>query len=340
MPPNNPLVHLAHMRAKYGDEYVQNLLANNQRFARQIVQQQRPQQMMGSLPRTFDPFEQAQVIENNQLGDEFTNLMGSINRAFALPDGSFTDEMSAMVALRQEKQAQEDDEAPRVSINPPSARKGLLGGAGLMANGAPAQRVVNWSADRMDEAIPLSIFVGPVGSDQFGVFTANGAQNRPYANVYWLGGRGTPMSAQVDIGKGKHFNLHGSFCAVDIGLDAGNAAGSMSLGAWLSFYPVSRQTPMTRTLYMSIAAAGTSTQIIPSCATGLLPLQVDLATFTSNGILMTFRDRNGTTTHVSTLQLNGQQVSPIPIGDDDYDIVFTNNEAGTVAIRAIFELSF
>lgn len=330
--------NLQHLRAQYGDAFVRDLLAKNRQFAIAVARQQ---EMVGSLPRTYDPFEQAQAIDNNQLGDEFTNLMGSINRAFALPDGSFADDLSAMVSMREEQQIREDGETPRVLITPPSARKGLLGGAALMANGAPAQRVVNWSADRMDEAIPLSIFVGPVASDPLGVFPTAGAQNRGYANIYWLGGRGVPMSAQVDVGKGKHFNLHGSFCAVDVGLDAGNAAGSMSLGAWLSFYPVSRQTPMTRTIYIAaLAAAGTSTQIIPSCATGLLPLQVDLATFTSSGILMTFRDRNANVIYRDTLLTNGSQVAPIPLSDDAYDVVITNNEAGAVTMRLIFELSF
>jgi hypothetical protein len=309
-----------------------------------------PDHRIGSLPRTVDPFERARVIGVSTLGDDFANLVNEMRQARVTPEGHVVEELDGMAEQREAERRREDAQVPRVLITPPSARKGVLGGSANMKNGAPAQRLIHWFADRLDEAIPLSICVAPITSDVNGNFsTASatsssnaisgaGAQNRPYANIYWMGGRGVPMQAQVDVRKGVQFTVHGTFVAVDVGLDAGNANGSMDIGAWLSFYSISRPSLMTRTIFIdALANAGTQTVVIPSFAVSLLPLQ---SSTTTANIQMNFRDKNGTLIQRSDLLAPGTQRSPIPLPDDAYDVVFTNNDTVAVTARAMFELCF
>lgn len=314
-------------------------LAGLQAQMRQSGQAQ-PQDTLGSLPRSFDPFERPTVVEVDNLRDEFVDEVEAQNRALLSgPDGTVMGDMAAQVMRRNELQSLDEGRVRRVFINPASAYKGVLGGSAKMVNGAPTQRVVNWFADRFDEAIPLSIFVGPTDTDTFGNFTTGGAQNRAFANIYWLNGRGVPMSARVDAGKGRQIGLHGSFVAVDLGLDAGNAAGFMNLGAWLSFWPVARTAPTTTTMFVdALGAAGVQTLVIPSCATGLLPVQATTVSAAPN-IEMQMRDKNANVIGRLDLQTYGQMIATQPLPDDAYDILVTNNDAAAVTARFIFQLS-
>jgi hypothetical protein len=272
------------------------------------------------------------------LGDDFAALIEDLNAARVGADGAAREELDALATLRETERRKQDREVPRVLITPPSARKGVLGMAAKVANGAPAQRVIQWAADRMDESIPLSIALAIVDTDPSGNYATGGAQNRAYANIYWLGGRGVPTVAQVDVGKGRIVNIHGAFCAVDVGLDAGNANGAMSVGAWLSFYSTMRPTPATRTLYIDALANGTTKNvIIPPFATELLPLQrSDQATGTCR---LDFKDFNGTIVAAVALAAGGTMATPIPLSDDCHSVDFVNTGATTTTARLVFGLS-
>lgn len=288
------------------------------------------------------------------LENDFDHLLRLRHKAGTLPDGRPADDFEKEVQVKQLQEAEEEERNPYVRINP-RIETSILGNEILIeAGGASGERdAVYWSGED-DDARSVSVvlanpaLLGDIASRvQSGWPTSSNAAAatyniyRPYAIIRY-GTRGGTATAAVDIGRGCQVTLVASAVYVRLGMDL-NTAGTnvnanMLLSAMLAFGPKASSAPVTRTRYIdSLAAAGTSTVIIPAFATQLLPLQ---RSDVSGSLELDIRDAGGTT--IQYVALAGSQVmDPIPLANDAYDILVTNaaSPSPTVNIRLVFGLN-
>jgi hypothetical protein len=201
------------------------------------------------------------VSEREGEDDEIAGEMRlAADVARAIPRG---DELMLKAGIRDARWEELNAKANFVRITPPSAQKGKLGGYQSVYSDGPALEVASWVADSDTEVSPVTITLTPVqqiilpgvadASKQDPNALAN-AQFRPYAIIRWGIRGGPPQEAEVDIGMGCQFTIGANFVTVLVALEPRSSAlvsvATMQLGGALSFYPIVRTKPITRTRYM------------------------------------------------------------------------------------------
>ncbi len=298
---------------------------------------------------------------------EWDGLVHDIAASKVNEEGEPVSELEAAARLQRLQEEQEGADATFTQINPRSVKPGvtLLGTTALIQYGgtpgsgsftgsggvsgprvasseAPVIRWDGLERDTRTVTIACGIIQGSGGTYPTATSGGNKLAYRYYAHVLWGTAQGQALEAKIDIGRGTQFRLAAAFVYCNVAADpipsSGYVAGSALLTGTLGFFGVSSQAPVTRTAYVDGLGAGLSqTIIIPAFAQSILPIQLDL---TTGNVELQFRDAGGTVVGRADLLSPGKQVAPIPLAQDYYDVVVTNNDTSAVTTRLVFQLVF
>lgn len=251
------------------------------------------------------------------------------------------DQLAHKAMLRQAKIAKENAEAPYVSIAPASAYKSLLGNQISVSSGE-IKDVARWVGSSSKEALPVTVTLGqvqPLTDAPLEAFIPT-AIFRPYAVIQW-GTQAFMNKAEVDIGRGVQFTLGANTVIVQVAMAPVDstfpATATMQLDGMLSFYTITRTTPLIRTSFIDYLASMGSVDIaIPNFAVELLPVQMQDS---AGSVQLDFLDVTKTYL-ISTITLPGPgtQITPIPLYDDAVFVRVTNTGPNTQSIRLPWSL--
>jgi hypothetical protein len=275
--------------------------------------------------------------ERSPFRDDFVDALHQQAKAGIGPNGEILDEFDQRFQMQRAEHAALGDQAAFTRINPVSVLKGVLGGQIQVTRQDVPKTVAYWVGDDA-ETLPVTVTVAPVRQS-----TTTASSFRPIATVQF-GTRGFLVTVEVDIGVGCQFTVSGSQVTVQVGMDqtaivnSGSAgSGPMTLTGMLSFYPMVRETPVTRTIYVDTITAVEQKVSVPALAKNVSIWRTAGAT----AILLNFYDSNNIAIVYSfSLAANATMLSPgIPLtGDVEFIGVSTTAGADTPG-RLIFELS-
>lgn len=199
--------------------------------------------------------------------DDFLEKNRQFAKAAYGPNGEHLDDFDQKWQAQQRAHEELQAGAPFVRINPPSAKRGILGGSATVKSGDVPVQVASWIGDDDAEAQPVTVMANPTPYPM--VTTSPGVLNttRPYALVTFGTGI-NKATAEVDIGLGCQFTVIGSAVQVQVGMDANVGAvtvsppATLSIGASLGFFQVNRTAPLTRTRYCVADAAGANVTVL------------------------------------------------------------------------------
>jgi hypothetical protein len=183
------------------------------------------------------------------------------------------DELDEKVEAREEDRLVEKGDAPWVRVTPPSAYQGVLGGTQVITPNVQPVEIVNWHGADI-EAGPITITLANTGNPESSAFPVDGYYDA-YA-VIRFGCRGVMATVIVDIGAGVQLTVGASSIIVQVGVTVAGLTGVLSqqqVSAMLSFYPVVRNTHVTRTCYTgTLVAKAVATFNVPAFAQSILPI--------------------------------------------------------------------
>jgi hypothetical protein len=269
------------------------------------------------------------------------DLDTAIDIARAMPT---SDSLAHKAMLRQRKEAEREDVSPHVAINPRSANRGTLGGQQRVFNNLSAgplnMQVALWNADADVECLPVTVTFGsvtPVGNT-FGGDVPTSALFRPYGIIQW-GTRAAAINAEVDIGLGTQLTLGASMVSLQVALESVAAApsGFMDLTGMLSFHPVIRFTPVTRTKYFDADGIATSvTFAVPKFAKNVVLWRATSA----QGLDIDFLNSQGFVVYSFSVAAGTTMLTPVPLTGEVYFIKVTRQGVGFMgSLTALFQLS-
>jgi hypothetical protein len=270
--------------------------------------------------------------------DDIDDLADRRARALAACDG---DDLAAEEMLQTERRRSITAQAT-VSGNPASALKNMMGSTATVRSGATptdAPTVALWNADSDAEsrAVGVTFSMLPV-SIQFGAFDV-----KPFGVVRW-GCRGVSALAEVDIGTGCRFAVEGSQVSLQVGVDAAVAPAnpcSLIMSGMLSFSPVMRPTPITRTVYIESVAPSSTT-----AGTPIKPFAKSVsfwrAALSTGPIVLHFRNSALQDLYTVSIAANAVLTDPVPLANDVTQIAVENQDGINTLqhARLIFNLSF
>lgn len=273
------------------------------------------------------------VTEPSHATDDFSELVRDRNRAMEEAGG---DELAAEVIYRDQIRHETASE-PQMR-NPISAEGAALGASALVKSGttqASAPTVANWSdKDARTRMVAIAFSMAPVDPG-FGAFSV-----KPVGYVQF-GTAAYSALMEVDIGTGCIFALPASQVLLSVGNDAalaGENASTLQLSGMLSFDPVSKSTPLTRTVVVDNIPHQTTTGGIP-----IKPFAKRVwfyRTPITGTVSIEFHNSALQTLYSVPIAANAVQSAPIPIANDVTTIVINNNDAAVDIThgRLIFEL--
>lgn len=258
------------------------------------------------------------------------------------------DQLAHKTAIRQKKWRDLREVAPFARINPVSVLHGTIGGQQQVFSGGPALQVCNWGGEDC-ETTPVTITIAPTQQIHIGntetidPVTTVGA--RPFA-IIQFGTRGFLVKAFIDIGLGCQLTVGASMVTVQVGLDpipGGSPPISMKLAGMLSFFPVVRTKPITRTVYsgaipLVLPPGFNNTFAVPPFAKDVTLTLSPLVP--APGAQLEFLDSSGAVIYSELLPVGTSVAGPFPLSGD---IVFVRLFAITNPIldsRLIFGLEF
>lgn len=314
---------------------------------------------------------------SGQIPTEFDGVVADIAESKVLPNGDPASELAADAAFSRFQKARRYEVSKPVQITPESANNdsnlfsntvlvqyGGTAGSGSFVNAGGVAgpvvakqevEIVRWDGNGNGEAVPCRVSISRLVGGANATFPTGptGAVNtyynyRPFFHAFWGSGeRGQVNEVYGDVGRGIQFTVNACHIYVNVGMDPFTAQtslfgtvnyqpGAMYLNGHLGFFAGVSGAPVTRTTYIDqIAGSATSTIIVPLFAQYLLPPQ---STATSGTVQIDFQDNSGTTIYSLNFATGGV-ISPIPIADDVYQVVLTNNTGADAGFRLVFQLS-
>jgi hypothetical protein len=265
---------------------------------------------------------------------ELEELIELRQSALHLCDG---DEFAAEILVLEwsRKAAQE---LPTVAGNPASALSNMLGSTATVHSGttpANAPTVAYWVADSDAEsrAVGVEFSMVPV-NPTFGAFDV-----KPFGIVQF-GTRGTLAQVEVDIGTGCRFAVEASQVILQVGVDPSVSPAldcDLILSGSLSFSPVARPTPITRTIYFENIGKSANTAGIP-----IKPFAKSVSferAPDSSGCSLLFQNSALQTLYSVSLGSGARLTDPIPLANDVTQLVIVNgSDAVLQHARLIFNL--
>jgi hypothetical protein len=246
------------------------------------------------------------------------------------------DQLQHFANMRSVKHQLLDSQAPFARITPPSVLKGTLGNQALVIPGQRKQ-VAAWYGEDA-ESLPFTVTVSPVKAATFtqADVPIAGFDLRPFAEIQW-GTRSSLLSIQVDIGQGCQLTLGGSMVTVQVGLDLVSLATppqSMLLAGMVSFYPIVRTQPITRTLYV----ADSTVFSIPAFGKSVFFIKKDFGELAKAATVIFF-DSTGTEVGRYTVVVGAQQSLTFPLPGNAMFIRVVNLAGPDVLGELIFDLA-
>lgn len=255
-----------------------------------------------------------------------------------------SDELANKARLRSLKHDALSQSAAFSRIQPTSVLKGITGnivdviGATTVPTGAPSTintpQVAFWPGED-EETLPVTIMFTPAQDITFPASAADPAL-RPYG-VIQFGSHGVPARLEVDIGLGVQLTVGASQVTLSVGLDSiVGVTPQMRLGGTISFYPIVRTLPVTRTRYADApnAIAGASLFFsVPSFSGNVVFLPLAPA----NGYAIDFFDSSNTLVY-STPTLTGPTQVPVALSSDIVMVGLRNVAGGDARGRLVFGL--
>lgn len=244
------------------------------------------------------------------------------------------DDLSHKSSLKQHQKDAQASIAPHYNPNPSSVSKGTLGGQDRVPTGENRQ-VANWPGDD-SETRPVSIVFAPV--QQIGETPNEPPILRPFG-IIQFGTRGFLTRAEVDIGLGCQFTVPASAVTLQVAMEPSTPPGSMILAGMLSFNPIVRWSPITRTLYGDqVGWVGTSVApfIVPPFAKNVSFWRNPITT----AVTLFFLDSSGAESYRVVLAANTIMTDPIPLSGDIVSIGTDVGLVGLTSAKLIFGLSF
>lgn len=246
------------------------------------------------------------------------------------------DGLSHKAALVHGQEVVQKHVAEWVRINPVSVNRGILGNLQNVTAGGPALQVANWQGETA-ETVPMTVtfFYYP------STLNISSFDYRPFGRVQF-GSNGIITTVDVDIGLGTQFTVSGNVITLQVGLETpGGGIPATPLlprfGGTVSFYPVVRTTPVTRTRYVDALDGGQNAIIqIPNFAKSVNFYRVpDMAATIS------FLGTTAIYTVVGYAPGADNAVRKFPISDDMTTIEISNTAAPGTAlnVRAVFDLN-
>lgn len=277
----------------------------------------------------------------DEFEDDFTALLRQKGEA---REGVEGDDLKQEIQYRRMMSAEANARAPRVRTSPASLGEAVMGSELVIVGGNAPVVAAYWNGDA-DESTTIAVMLSraarinagfPTGADPN---TAKPFAYRPFARVL-LGTRAGIATFDVDVNRGCHFSVACSSITVLLGIDAppsGSVAATMLLAADIALGRVRSQIPIARTSYVdSLANAGTQAIVVPAFAQALLPIQrSDLA----GAVNVDFRDANATVLYSRALSAGQVMTENIPVADDVYDVLVTNNGPNTSNYRLVWGLA-
>lgn len=232
------------------------------------------------------------------------------------------DELQHFANLRSAKHALLESQAKFVRNNPVSVLKGSLGNQ-VDFSGAvdEVKQVAAWVGD-VSETLPVTVTFGGVNPTYPGA-TGVGAyygDQQPYGIVQF-GTQGSLITLEVDINAGCQFTVGASMVTLQVGMrtyvrnPTATPVPRVFTGM-LSFHPVVRTAPVTRTLYYNASYGVTvlSHDAIPNFAKQMLFLPADVV-LPGAGTLV-FYDASGYPIYYRTIAVGNSELTPITIPGD------------------------
>lgn len=270
-----------------------------------------------------------------------------------LPPGS--GDLEHKAALRHNRAAVLNQQAPFSNTNPPDVVNGMQGNAAIVQPGQLIQ-VCNYQGDDAHCA-PLTLSVFPVQQLHIEDAGSNGVGPidvptfRPFARIRF-GCKGAAAEALIDIGTGFQLTVAGSMTTIEVGLHddvSGTPLNqfdlqyqSMKLAGMISaFKPIVRTAPLTYTVYAdAIAGAGTTFYYIPPFAKSVLFVKNGVSIATDVHLVVSSLSVNDPNAQYEIdIPANAQQTVPLLLSGNA-SFVSATNAGGTADITGqfIFEL--
>ncbi len=225
--------------------------------------------------------------------------------ALDVADGmsGITDDLTRKAMLRSQEHARLETVAPFARINPPSILKGTMGGQDRVATGDGVTEVERnaqvalWGGDDA-ETTSVTVTFSQVQqlNNAAGLVMTSDAVVIPYG-IIQFGTRGFLVKAEVDIGLGCQITLSASRVSLQVALEPTTGIRKTAqLSGMLSFHPIVRTKPITRTKYFTTAVAAV-TVLCPAFAKDVVVFRDTI------GVAMTllFLDSNAAVRYVFTL---------------------------------------
>lgn len=284
--------------------------------------------------------------EREALGEEGEFAEDELDRAdrFAREMDN-SDQLVQKSRLKQASQAEVNAQAPFATVNPPSVFNGIIGNTALVGFDGAAKQVAWWPG--LDaEARPVTCTFGPVGQFSAMVRSQHGGPPpppapalRPYG-IITFGTSGAPLTFELDIGQGCHLTIGAAQVTLQVALELNATPGltqQVPISGMLSFYPVVRTKPITRTKYFdAVPASGGTTGPVP-----LPAFAKDLIVWrqTATAIDIVGADSAGNITFDVTLAAGTPMFTPILFPGDTAVVAIVNNDvAVTTNVRLVFGL--
>jgi len=268
----------------------------------------------------------ADPVPQGVFEDDWNQLLRQRAEAAIGPNGEALDDFDQEFQLLGTTRAELNAVAPFTRSNPPTLLNSVLGSQAIASNapGSLAVNVANWIGDDA-ETTPVTVTFYEVQAFQISAPKASGIF-RPYGIVKF-GTRGVLATAEVDMDQ--QFTISGSQVTLEVAMEitSGGTTETMLLAGMLSFKPVVRTAPVTRTLYLgSIADAASVTVTVPNFAKSVTVWRGTAAVDTV-ACTIAFLDTIGLagTYYIYTLAAGAYNNDPIPIAGNVRQITVTNN---------------
>lgn len=252
-----------------------------------------------------------------------------------------SDQLQHLANLHAIKHEMLNRQAPFSRTNPPSVLKGTLGNQYSFSPGEQKQ-VAAWTGEDA-ETLPVSICFAKINDPNT---PRNVNWCKPYGvGIIQFGTKSSLLTAEVDIGLGCQLTVPASMVTLQIRSVPRTIAAlavdpfPMIFSGMLSFNPILRTQPVTRTVFSDDPLALATSFRIPAFAKSLRVVKRDAAQLARQAIITFFDDDFGPCGYF-VIAAATQQADSFMVPPNATSFTITDAIAVNIGCAAIFELEF